>query len=153
MRRGFIFIAASLILLCGMTVCAYAKSGRVLVPFYVIEKGINRLTAHPLLTNPNSKGEIRIDKIVIYDRSDGTEIYTIKPVELEKATIGPMEALHIFSREYKSQIPAIPGRPLYHAVIYWEGEVTYPLVVKTLITSSLFGRVISQSVADPYYIY
>ncbi|HIC90811.1 MAG TPA: hypothetical protein EYP21_01850 [Syntrophaceae bacterium] len=153
MRNGLVVMITLFTMVLGIAMDAYAKSGRVLVPFFVVEKGMSCLTAYPLLTNPNFKGEIHINKIVIYDRSDGSTMYTIKSEELEKATLGPMEAVNIFPREYKSHIPAIPGRPLYHALIYWEGQVTHPLVVKTIITSSFVGRVISQSVAEPYYAY
>jgi len=153
MRKNPIIMMVSFIMVLGMAMGTYAKSGKVLVPFFVVEKGMSRLTAYPLLSNPNFKGEIRINKIVIYDRLDGSTVHTIKSEELEKATLGPMEAVNIFPWEYKSHIPAIAGRPLYHALIYWEGRVTHPLVVKSIITSSFLGRVISQSVAEPCYAY
>jgi len=153
MRKGLIVMMTLFIVVLGIATGTYAKSGRVLVPFFVVEKGMSRLTAYPVLTNPNFKGEIRINKIIIYNRSDGSMMHTIKSEELEKATLGPMEAVNIFTWEYKSHIPAIPGRPLYHALIYWEGQVTHPLVVKTIITNSFLGKLISQSVADPYYVY
>lgn len=150
MRKGLIVTMLPFILILGMSRCARAKSGVILTPFFVIEKGLSRLVAYPLLTNPNFKGVIHIDKVVIYDRSDGSKMYTIKSEELEKATLGPMEAINIFSWEYKSHIPTIPGRPLYHAVIYWEGDVIHPLLVKTIMATSLLGKVIFQTVTDAY---
>ncbi len=153
MKKGLIVTMLPFILILGMVKCARAKSGVVLTPFFVIEKGLSRLASYPLLTNPNFKGEIHIDKLVIYDRSDGSKMHTIKSEELEKATLGPMEAISIFSWDYKSHIPAIPGRPLYHAVIYWEGDVTHPLLVKTISATSLLGKLIFHTVADAYYVY